>query len=198
MTENLPDTLNFYKIAQSVSALSDEEWNWLVSQLQTQSFDAGNDLFYPGSSDAGLHFIQQGLVRYYYSNEEGIERNHGFAAENNLVGCFPVFAGFETCPLTVQALEQTRTLYIPSDIVRQFSDRHPCWAQFQMRLMAHVALRKSDREKTLLLDSPEKRYLSFLDNFSEIVNRVPQYHIASYIGITPVALSRIRARINRV
>ncbi|MCB1754174.1 MAG: Crp/Fnr family transcriptional regulator [Gammaproteobacteria bacterium] len=198
MSSNISNLAAFKEVLQSITPLPEEETDWLSAQLQKRVFKPGQNLFFPGSPDAGIHFIERGLVRYYYSNAEGNERNHGFAAEANLVGCFPVFAGYDRCPLTVQALEETATLYVSGDIVRRFSSRHACWIKFQMRLMAHVALRKAAREETLLLDSPEQRYISFIDNFGKILPRIPQYHIASFIGVTPVALSRIRKRINQV
>lgn len=197
MTLDSFQVADMHRVLNSITPLPLREWEWLQAQLQCKVFGPREDLFYPGSSDAGLHFIGQGLVRYYYSNEKGVERNHGFAAEENLVGCFPVFAGYEACSLTVQALEETTTQYFSGDVIKQFGERDSCWARLQMRLMAHVAMRKAVRERTLLLDSPEQRYRSFLENYSDIATRLPQYHVASYIGITPVALSRIRSRINR-
>jgi CRP-like cAMP-binding protein len=67
-----------------------------------------------------------------------------------------------------------------------------------MRVMTHVALRKAVQEEMLLMQTPEQRCRRFLADFAPITSRISQYHIESYIGVTPVALSRIRKRINSV
>jgi CRP-like cAMP-binding protein len=186
------------KLLRSIVSVPQEEWDWLQSNLTRKYFKAGDTLFRPGGTEAGIHFIESGLVRYFYSNEEGRERNHTFASEGNLVGCFSVYAGQEKCPITMQTIEKTQTLCISGESVRQFASRHICWTQFLMRVMTHVALRKAAQEEMLLMLSTEQRYRRFLADFAPITSRIPQYHIASYIGVTPVALSRIRKRINSV
>ena len=181
---------------QSLAPVPDGEWAWLAAAIEQRMFAPGAALFRPNDLDAGIHYLQRGLVRYFYLTEDGRAKNHTFAAEGNLVGCLPVFVGAGPCTFTVEALEPTRTLLIPSRVVREFDNRHDCWGRFKLRLMEHVALRKTAREAELLMDSAEERYRRFLAQFGALAGRLPQFHIATYLGITPVALSRIRRRIN--
>ena len=69
------------------------------------------------------------------------------------------------------------------------------WANFGRMYMETIAVRKAKREAAFLLDSAERRYLDFLQESPELAERLPLYHIASFLGITDVALSRIRKRI---
>jgi len=180
----------------SLASIPEAEWLWLQARLKARVFAPGDVLFRPGVMDAGIHFIQQGLVRYFYLTEDGLERNHTFAAEGNLTGCLPTFAGGEPCSFTVEAIEATRTLEIPSSVFLSLDDRHPCWLRLKLKLAQHVALRKEAREADFLLDSAETRYRRFLADHAKLAERIPLYHIASWLGITPVALSRIRRRLN--
>ena len=185
-----------HDLLQSIISLPNEEWNWLQSSLITRKFNPGEILFKPGDLDAGIHYLQNGLVRYFYLTKDGRELNHSFAAEGNLVACFPTFVGNEPCTFFIEALEETNTLVIPSSTVQVFSYRNKCWNLLTHRLFAHIALRKATREAEFLQYSAEARYRRFLSQYAELAHRLPQYHIASYLGITPVALSRIRKRIN--
>jgi CRP-like cAMP-binding protein len=183
-------------LLRSLGPIPDDEWAWLEATLACREFMPGEPLFRHQSTDAGIHYVLRGLVRYFYLTEDGRERNHTFAAEGNLVGCLPAFVGAGPCPFTVEALEPTRTLLIPATATRAFNDRHECWARLKSRLLEHVAIRKEAREAEFLLDSVETRYRRFLSLHRGVADRIAQYHIASYLGVTPVALSRIRKRIN--
>lgn len=180
----------------SISEIPEAEWTWLASNIEPREYPAQATLFRPGAVDHSLHFLSNGLVRYYYLTDNGLERNHTFAAEHSLVACLRAFAGVAPCQFAIEALEPTRTLLIPADIVRVMDERHACWLKLKLRLMEHVALRKEAREAEFLLESAPDRYRLFRARFSALEDRIPQYHIASYLGITPVALSRIRKRIN--
>jgi len=184
------------QLVQSLVPMPDPEWAWLVQDIGERAFAPGEALFRPNEHDASLHYLHSGLVRYFYLANDGRERNHTFAAEGGLVGCLPVIAGAGPCTFTVEALEPTRTLLIPSRVVQAFDTRHECWGRFKLRLLEKVALRKAAREEELLMESAEERYRRFLEQFGALAGRLPQFHIASYLGITPVALSRIRRRIN--
>ena len=187
---------DFKNLLKSIVSIPDEEWGWLTESLEDRIYNSGEILYGPGDVDAGIHYLCQGLVRYFYSTEAGEERNHAFAAEGNLVGCFPAFIGTGPCNFTVEALEPSTSLLIPSDTVKAFVNRHECWSQLKLQLIGHVAIRKAEREAEFLKDTAETRYRSFLSRYASFSHRIPQYHIASFLGITPVGLSRIRKRIN--
>jgi len=183
-------------LLQSIAPLPSEEWSWLQARLERRNYGSGETLFRPGDPDAGIHHLQCGLVRYFYLTADGRERNHSFAVEGNLVACFAAYVGAGLCTFTVEALEPTNSLLIPSGTVQALSGRNECWNLLKLRLVEHVALRKAAREAEFLQDSAETRYRRFLSQYDPLARRIPQYHIASYLGITAVALSRIRKRVN--
>jgi CRP-like cAMP-binding protein len=180
----------------SIAPIPEQEWQWLQARLKERLFAPGDVLFSQGGTDAGIHYLLYGLVRYFYLTENGLERNHTFATEGNLTGCLSTFAGAGPCNFTVESIEPTRSLEIPSAVFLALDDRHPCWLRLKLKLAQHVALRKEAREAGFLLDSAETRYRRFLADYAKLADRIPLYHIASWLGITPVALSRIRRRLN--
>jgi CRP-like cAMP-binding protein len=183
-------------LLNSITPIPAAAWDDLATRLEPREFAAGDMLFRPGGTDARLHFLRQGLVRYYYLTDEGRELNHTFANEGGLVGCLPVFLGTGSCDMTVEALEPVSTLVVPAEIFQEPGSHPDYWQQVKLRLVEFVALRKNAREAEFLRDSAETRYRKFVTVFGPVAARIPKYHIASYLGITPVALSRIRKRIN--
>jgi CRP-like cAMP-binding protein len=141
-------------------------------------------------------FIVQGLVRFFYLTEDGKEFNKHFAMENRYAGSFHSFVLNEPCGFSIQAMEKTRTLVLPYQLLSELYERHACWERMGRTNAERLALIKEAREKELLLDSLEVRYRRVLQEFPGLVDRISQYHIASYLGVTPVALSRVRRKIN--
>ena len=84
---------------------------------------------------------------------------------------------------------------LPNQLLYKLYERHACWERLGRKNAENLALVKESREKELLLDSLEIRYRRFLKEFPGLADRIPQYHIASYLGVTDVALSRIRKKI---
>lgn len=184
-------------LLHSVVPLSDEVWSVLEARLAHREYAGGDLLFTPGGMDADIHFLRRGLVRAYVLTEEGRELTHTFAAEGNLVACLSVFLGRGPCEISIEALEPTVTLVIPADLFNESDKHRSYWQHLKQRLVEHVAFRKYQREVDFLRGSAETRYRQFMARHETIAARIPQYHIASYLGITPVSLSRIRKRINK-
>ena len=83
-------------------------------------------------------------------------------------------------------------LVIKYDNWKNLVFRHECWNLLIKSLLESAYIKKEKREREFLLDSAEIRYKRFLKENSNLIDRIKQYQIASYLGITPVALSRIK------
>ena len=120
--------------------------------------------------------------------------NKAFAKESDFAGSISGIVSGAPSRFYIQALEDTDVLVLPTALIKEGYDRHPSWERLGRRLAERIALQKELREAAFLLDSAETRYHQFLQEFPDISNRIPQYHIASYLGITEVSLSRIRKK----
>jgi len=172
------------------------ELDYVTPHLMERVFAKKEYLVQAGEEAMNFYFILSGLVRLFYSTLDGKEFNKGFAMEGGYAGSFHSLVLQAPCGFFVQALEKTRTLVLPNRLLRDLYARHACWERLGRRNAENLAIVKEALEKELLLDSLETRYRRFLKEYPGLAERVPQYHIASYLGVTNVALSRIRKNIN--
>ena len=185
----------FRKTGEKMASIPQSEWESFIQHLSERTFEKNDFLVSAGEVASNFYFIASGLVRFFYSTEDGKEFNKHFAMENGYAGSFQSLVLGEPCGFFIQALERTETIVLPNRVLNEFYDRHPCWERIGRRNAENLALSKEMREKEFLLDSLETRYRHFLKEYPGLADRIPQYHIASYLGVTDVALSRIRKKL---
>jgi len=185
----------FKGVVDSTVSVPDGEWDAFVRHLAERIFEKNDYLIRAGDVVDNFYFITGGLVRFFYLTEDGKEFNKHFAMENGFAGSFYSLILSEPCGFSIQALERTETIVLPNRVLNEFYDRHACWERLGRKNAEYLALIKEKRERELLLDSLETRYRRFLKEFPGLSDRMPQYHIASYLGVTDVALSRVRKKI---
>lgn len=147
-------------------------------------------------NDLGL--VVKGIFRIYYSNPDTSEEtNIFFFSESQFIVSFRSFITRNACHYFIQALEDCELVYITHRDLTDLYETHPNWAKFG-RLLAELFFTYSQtRAEELLFFSPEQRFVRLLDAHPDIINRIPAYHISSYLGIKNPSLSRIRKRIQR-
>lgn len=147
-------------------------------------------------NDLGL--IIKGIFRIYYADPEtGTEKNLFFFSENQFLVSFRSFISRKACYYFIQAMEDSDIVYISHSDLNNLYNTHRNWAQFG-RLLAELFFTHSQsRTEELLFLKHEERYIRLLEEHPDIINRIPAYHISSYLGIANPSLSRIRKRINR-
>ena len=167
------------------------EWQWLSSQVSTTSLVNGSYLYEAGEMPQALYYLHQGIARFYYITEDGKEFNKAFGRAGELVGSLMAQVSGEVCTYYVQALTPMQVLKIPLRALVALYDRHPCWDRIGRKLAEQAAVRKEVREREFLLADSLGRYHSFCRRYPDLLGVIAQKHIASYIGITEVALSRL-------
>ncbi|MBN1305578.1 MAG: Crp/Fnr family transcriptional regulator [Anaerolineales bacterium] len=187
------------ELKASLYALADipeGEWLHLLQQISERRFEKSQYLLQAGDVAENFYFIHQGLVRFFYSTVDGKEFNKHFAMEGQMAGSFQSLVLNAPCGFFIQALEPTKTIVLPNPSLKEYYSRHPCWERIGRKHAEMMFLVKENREKELLLDSLETRYHSFMNEYPGLADRIPQYHIASFLGVTDVALSRVRRKIS--
>ena len=149
-------------------------------------------------TDPTTAWMAQGNCRLYYLRPNGEERTTYFFFENHLLGDYPGCLTGQPSQLNIQALTDTDLVVFDYAVLRQLYDECPAYERFA-RLVAEYHLLGTDARLTeQLLCSPEERYRALLaSGKTKILERVPQHLVANYLGVTPVSLSRIRARVAR-
>ena len=167
----------------------------IIGHCQLVEFPAKSYLHDVDAIAKHIFHICEGLVRIYYITKDGKEYNKTFGEEGMLLGAIQSAVGAEPSRYYIQALEPVVALTLPIDQLNQLYYESIVWANLVRKTMESLAVRKEKREAQFLLDSAESRYRQFLEDSPQLVNRLPLYHIASYLGITDVALSRVRRKV---
>lgn len=169
----------------------------LWQALPRQSYVFNQQLLAPRQLVDRSWFIVSGLVRVVHLSEQGLERNAAFHAEGSWVGWgTPPYA--IPSPVAILALEPTVALELRYDVLRRWQSDLPVVQEILSDAIRAVLERSAQREAELLLLDAGERYKLFLQQRAALVPRIPLHHVASYLGITNVALSRIRARMGLV
>ena len=182
-------------ILRSLINLSKDEAIQAVCLFQTHTLKRGEFFIRAGDVPQTIGFIITGILRLYYVDADGNEFTKSFCAENSFVAAYSALLLNQPSQLFIQALEGSKLLIADYSAYRALSETHACWQQLNCKIAESLFIQKEKRESTLLLDDAKTRYLSFLEQHPGLETRLKQHYIASYLGITPVTLSRIRAQL---
>ncbi|MDF2188878.1 Crp/Fnr family transcriptional regulator [Paraflavitalea sp. CAU 1676] len=176
-----------------VPAIDAAAWADLQGRLTTQLLPKGGVLLRNGDICRYVTFINKGLLRYYYLSE-GREVCTGFLAENSYVSEYASFLTQQPATANIDALEDCEVLHLSLADMQWMYRHHPVMETFGRRMAEQLFIEVSNQNSRLLTLSPEERYDWLIDQRPSLLQRVPQYMIASLLGITPEHLSRIRKR----
>jgi len=179
-------------ILQSIGDIPSAEIGRFVKLAKRTKVAKGSYFIREGYSTNRLGFVEKGLFRNLYLTEKGDECTFAFHAENEFLYECTAMRTFEATQYSVQAIEDATILEIDYEIwVEPFKDS-VWWNKILLDLTALELSQKNSREMELMHLNGRERYAQFLERYSGIEHRVKQHVIASYLGITPVSLSRIR------
>jgi CRP-like cAMP-binding protein len=179
---------------QRVIALSDEEINVIKSLFKEKAYQKGEFFLADGQVCKYAGFIEKGLIRYYI-NDDGEEKTYEFGKENNFVCNYESFLPQVPSTKIIQALEDCMIWQISFADLQVFYRSVAGGERFGRIVIEQVFIQLLAALGSLYTDTPEQRYLKFLNEHPYLQQRVSQYHIASYVGVKPQSLSRIRKRI---
>lgn len=142
-------------------------------------------------------FVESGLLRQYAIDSKGKEHTISFAPENWFVSDRESAYFDESSAYYIQALENSKVILIDENFIAMLSEIIPAFIDFNNRLLHNHIRHLQNRILMLLRASAEERYLEFIEMYPDILLRVPQIMVASYLGITPESLSRVRKELAR-
>lgn len=184
-----------HSILNQLQPLADAAWADAAPRFCYRRFPARAHVFEAGSVVSDLHFLISGLARYYYLHAAGKQFNKSFSVKGGVLSSISSLVTGQPSPFSVQALVACECLTIPYRDLLILSEKHLDWSSLRARLLEMLAIKKERREADFLLLPAQERYEKFLREYADVAHSIPNYHIASYLGITEQGLSRIRRRL---
>lgn len=158
-----------------------------------RKLEKGENFLMAGDICRHAAFIQSGVFRFYI-NRDGEDATYYFAAENEFICEYPSFLRRQPSDRNIQALEAAEILLISHDDLQIFYQKVRFGERFGRLVAEKLFVDSVEQLASFYGDKPEARYRNFVRQFPQLVRRLPQYYIASYVGIKPQSLSRIRRR----
>lgn len=167
----------------------------LLRHVTIMSFEKGEVLIPEGTTDQNVYFIRKGLVRSFYINDNVEQKTFQLYPEYSVVLNIHSVLLEEPSRFTYQTIEPTKAYRIEYKTFLSLSAQNPKLLAFNREHIGRRAMRTAfQRIESFVFMSPEERYLQYLKEYPNVVNRAPDKYIANVLGITPVSLSRIRGR----
>jgi CRP-like cAMP-binding protein len=164
--------------------------------LREKQFNIGENFVRSGEPTEVVGLVVRGIFRFYYLTYDGKEVTKSFCSEGEFIGAYGALLTHRPSSYTVEALEDCHVITIPFSLLEELSQDSLDWLLVRLRVVEQLYLKKEQRERQLLLYDAMSRYKQFLDAYPTYESRIRKYHIASYLGISPVSLSRIRSQLS--
>lgn len=174
--------------------LTDEECCSISQSFRPYRLNKREHWMYEGDHCTDIAFIVKGCIRTYHTKNSQ-ERTSQFFFENAWYTDYESWLTRQPIVTSVEALEQTELLLLPFRELERLYDQHPKFERLGRLFAENTIIKIKNRNLSLLNDSPEERYLKLLRERPKVIARVPQNIIASFLGIEPETLSRIRKKI---
>jgi len=178
---------------QEVSLLSDADIQALMVHARIERLPKGTVLLRAGEHAHNSGFVLQGGLREYYVLEDGTERTKGFNMAGGFAGSLSDLISGSTSKVWIVAEVPSVLISTPWAAYAQLTESSPAWSRFARKMAESLYMAKVDREYELLALDATQRYQRALARWPMLESIFSQRDIASYIGVTPVHLSRLRS-----
>jgi len=180
---------------QNLITLSPAERDIVTSLFKEKSYKKGDFFLAEGQICKQVGFVAKGLLRYYI-NHDGEEKTYAFSQENNYVCNYESFLPQSPSSKIIQALEDCEVLVISHADLQILYAGVREGERFGRMAIEAVFIQLLADISSFYIETPERRYERFRKNHPDLEQRISQYHIASYVGVKPQSLSRIRKRMS--
>ena len=177
--------------------LTPEETDYFTSILITRHIPKKEYLVKEGDYVRYQGFVNSGCLRTFFVDPKGVEHNVQFAIEDWWTGDMHGFLTQKPARYNIVAIEDTEMLCFDRQAQEELYVRIPKFERFFRHLLQNAFIAQQERIIANLSETAEERYLNFRKKYPKMDKRIPQNQIASFLGITPESLSRIRRQLAR-
>lgn len=183
---------DFIEYLRDLAGLTEEQLGQIQQEVDIRSIEKNEVLLHKGEVCKHFFYVEEGLLRFYGIDSKGKENILAFAPERWLLVDRASFYFDEPSEFYIDAIEQTRLAVLNERFINRAAEISPQFRKYNERILQNHIRQLQKRIEQLIGASAEERYLNFIETYPDITARVPQWMIASYLGITPESLSRIR------
>lgn len=184
--------MNFSQYLIEKFGVQESDLAYIKELAEIKKISAGSFLLKPGEICNYTFFVEKGLLRLYSLSENGKEHILQFASENWLVSDRDSVFFKEPSKFYIEAIEDSHLIPINDKIINIIAELTPSFRE-KNEILLHNHIRHLNQRINLLLSASAKtRYLEFVKLYPDLQLRIPQWMVASYLGITPESLSRVR------
>lgn len=169
------------------------DWSLVEPYLETRSLKKGDFLLQEGDPCDFVGLTLTGCLRMFFL-KDGKELTLFFCPEGFPLGDYQNLRLQQPAIFSCQAIEDAEVLMLNRQVLAGLENA-PEGPQLMRRVVEYLAFRLRDRLLALYRDTPEQRYLAMMESEPDLLQRVPQHYIASYLGLEPESLSRLKRRL---
>jgi CRP-like cAMP-binding protein len=180
---------------QNLAPISEEDWEVFSNKFEKKTFEKNSPIITSGEVENYLYFIETGIVRFWIEVGDN-EVTFDFAFEKSFFSAYPSFLTREPTNWNIQTITPTVIWCISHANLQLIYKQTQAGEKIGRLAAENLFIAGAKRKISLLTNTPEELYLMLFDEHLQLIQNIPQKYLASYIGITPQALSRIRKRIS--
>lgn len=186
-----------FKYLTKYTSLSQEEQRAITSEIVVEEYEKGTTLLRQDDVPTECYFILKGCIRQYAVDELGREVTSNFYTEEQAVVIYNEHSESKASKYSLTCVEDCVLVVGDLATINDTYDKYPQLEAMTNRMTLEIFGSVQEDFANFIASSPEERFKSLLRNRSGLIDRVPQHQLASYLGITPESLSRIKKRIFR-
>ena len=188
------DNESIYTKLNALSPLSPESWEDLKELFQPVFLQKNEYIVREGDRVHYAYLLLDGVVRVFYS-KDGNEYNKTFFTPGMFPTPLTALLSNQASQLSFQALLECRLIRFSYLGFRKLFEKHPCLESLMLKILEQEWIKKERHDIQMVTNAATTNYQIFRETYPGLENLIPQYHIASYLGITPIQLSRIRSQL---
>lgn len=185
-----------FKYMTEFTTLNDEEQQAIAEDILVEEYKKGTVLLRQGDVPTKCYFVLKGCVRQHAIDEAGKEVTSNFYTEEQAVSIFNRHQHNKSSAYTLTCLEDCELVVGDLDAEKNMFNKHAQLETMVRKMVEENLGEVQDEWASFIASPPEERYKMLLRKRPQLISRVPQHQLASYLGITPESLSRIKKRVN--